>query len=618
MIPENPARSAPPSWSARHVLLLLLFGGYLLLPILTSTHVELMSAQILINAIASGENRLEYANLLYPIHTEYFYITRVGTVKALEYIARVVGTGDIAFRILIVTSFAAYVTASLCAARRHSTISVKAMLTAMLLTPGIAELGFSFNDNVGSAAAGMIALALLPPAGLRGRDPLYAIRAAAAGIALGLAIFMRIDAIFLLPVVFGMTVLNDPRPAIVARTSAIGLAALSATLVAAYGAVGVRLDDAIALSAFFDSFPHREIPAMIGVAILFLGLPNLILLPMGIKAEASRSDRLHKLVLIGLPAVYIVYFALHSMETRHLYPLLAPFVAIHGGSGVERLWADFAQPGRRRAARLKLATIAAILLAPPLYVPLKDGPRAILGRAWSPILWRRWQAQTNRTLANMALPIDSADARRSTVDIALHYDADAYTRLRLWQRGYRPERLRAPTAGCRGGFEVWRAGDRHLFLVRTGNPHFMAPEPHDYVEALQLQQALPCPLLRNPANRIFVSGQRMDKSRSLLVQYERDTFGAIHPPRISYAWPPLLIRRDGSAINWRLDMFSTSSLEQRAMEIGRQQLAGLEQKARDEVARNLSQSPGKMRDYDRLLGDFGYHFWRPTPRGIFR
>lgn len=153
--------------------LLLLMMLYFLSPLLTSMHVENFTAQIEIGAIAANARQLDQANPLYPPHTEFFYLTRIGVVFLLQALMRVVGNGDVAFRILTAASFLLFAGTTLAVARRHVQAGLPVLVVALLLTPGLAELGFYFNDNVVSASLGMLGLLLLPQADEHGtRDRL--------------------------------------------------------------------------------------------------------------------------------------------------------------------------------------------------------------------------------------------------------------------------------------------------------------------------------------------------------------------------------------------------------------------------------------------------------------
>src|SRR6201985_2888272 len=151
------ARFAAPIW----LLLLVIIALYLVSPSFTASHFEVLSAQIHINAIAANDHRLGQANVLYPIHIEYFYLSRIGVVYLVQFFARIFD-GDNAFRAVIVCSFATYLAAAAVVARRYAGVSLLAGLLAMLITPGILSLGFFFNDNIVSEAAALLGLAVLP------------------------------------------------------------------------------------------------------------------------------------------------------------------------------------------------------------------------------------------------------------------------------------------------------------------------------------------------------------------------------------------------------------------------------------------------------------------------
>ncbi|MGI9091325.1 MAG: ArnT family glycosyltransferase [Gemmatimonadaceae bacterium] len=522
-------------------------GIYLLSPALTSVHVEGFTAQIQIGAIAANAGLLNRANLLYPLHAEYFYLTREGVVFLLQPLMAAFGTtGDIVFRVMTGLSFALFVGSTVVIARRQARVGLLAVCAALLMTPGIAELPFYFNDNVVSVAFGMLGIALLPAIpGLPGvgnvttASRVWILRAVLAGASLGLAIMARPDAVLLLPVVAGFGWLDAKSWRALVLLGAVVTAAILAVFVASYFASGTTLIQAVQIGRYFDHLQSlfRHDSAAVLVFILFFGLPNLALLPIGAFQELHANNLKRILVLVVLPIVLLAYMVPNAMETRQFYPILAPFIAIHGARGLEWLGSALTSGQRARVWKgaILAAGIALVWVAPPVYVPVRDGPRAVVGRLWSPILWFQWQRAVTATLDDVAALVDRADHVPRLVVVTTHFNADHYLRLRLWQRGYRPLRAQEAVPGCVGGFEVWRKGTHELDQVRTENPHFMF-RPHEYLEALEIQRAFQCSSIFQDAP-VYVSGVGRDPGGNDVMASLSATRPDLASTTVAFGWP---------------------------------------------------------------------------------
>jgi len=358
---------------------------------------------------------------VYPPYAEFFYLTRIGVVFLLQALMRVVGNGDIAFRILTAASFLLFAGATLAVARRHVRASLPALVVALLLTPGLAELGFYFNDNVVSASLGMLGLLLLPVAA-------------------------------------GFSWLETGHWSRLVALGALVSAGILVVFAASYAASGATVIDALQIGRYFDNMQakFRHYSVTTALLLLFFGLPNLMLLPLGAWQVLRGGDLKRVLVLVGL---LLAYMGRSATQARHFYPLLAPFVVMHGARGLTWI-ATALTAGRmqRRWAVLWLAGTAAVWLALPVLVPVADGPRAVVGRLWSPLLWFRWQAAMGDTLEAAARLAEPSSQVHRIVVLTTNFDPDHFLRLRLWQHGWRPFPAAAAWPGCDGGFEAWRRG----------------------------------------------------------------------------------------------------------------------------------------------------------------
>jgi hypothetical protein len=619
------SRQSRRPWHLLHkpplLALLLLMVLYLLSPLLTSTHVENFTAQIEIGAIAANAKQLDQANLLYPLHAEFFYLTRLGVVFLLQALMRVVGTGDIAFRILTAASFLLFAGTTLAVARRHAQAGLPALIAALLLTPGLAELGFYFNDNVVSASLGMLGLLLLPRADGHGaRDRLaWTIRGLLAGAALGSAIIARPDALLLLPVAAGLSWLETGRwPKLVALGALVSVGILVA-FAASYAASGATIIDALQIGRYFNDmqakFRHYSVTA--AVLLLFFGLPNLVLLPLGAWQVLRGGDLKRVLVLVGLPLLLLAYMGRSATQTRHFYPLLAPFVVMHGARGLAWIATALTAGGmQRRWAVLWLAGTAAVWLAPPVLVPVADGPRAVVGRLWSPLLWFRWGAAMSDTLeAAVGLAEPPSQVHR-TVVLTTNFDPDHFLRLRLWQHGWQASPAAAAWPGCNGGFEAWRRGGQEFDHVRTENPHLSAREPGGYVEALQIHQAFKCPgLFQDAAMYAFDTGPHYFDSDIMRLLYK--DVPSLAPTAISYGWPGAVAGGILAHLTpWELGIFPHVTYLGHVAPLTPGQVGEVSQAAEGIVAAYVSSEGAALPGYDPFMAAFQRGAWRVSSKRV--
>jgi hypothetical protein len=591
-------------------LLVALGALYLISPAFTATHFEVLSAQIHINAIASDAHRLAQANVLYPIHAEYFYLSRIGVVYLVQAFARIFGDGDGAFRAVIIVSFAVYLVASAALARRYAGVGLLAALIVQLLTPGIVSLGFFFNDNVVSEASALLGLALLPDLRLVWTRKSSA-RAVAGGFLFGFAILARTDGFLILPIAFSFMVLEtrDVR-AIAINLLWIG-AGLALALCVPYILSGVSIVQIYQIGRFFQEV-HDDMPrghvSMAILVILFLGLPNLVLLVLGGRITLRSKGITAAIVLALFPALLLIFFASHALETRMFFPLLGPYVAIHAGQGLEWIWKNLPSPlVLSHPASLLLVTLLVVWGLPPAYTPNKEGPRPVVGQFWSPLLWRTWQGEQRAELNEADVPLHAAGSK--AVIVTLNYTTDAFLRLRLWETGYRPVSVQSVAPRCHSDFETWRKGDRIVYAVRTENPHQFVREPHDYIEAAELMAAFHCNLLRQ--NKVFAFGSGVDTADSAVAQFVREDIPALVPSQLWLGWPPTL----STAISERLpsDFYEPMIIvQQHVVPLSSEQVTGLIEAAGREVVRQRQLSNRPLRPLGEIRHEWLFHFWHPV------
>ena len=586
---------------------------YLVSPIFTATHFEVLSAQVQINAIAANENQLALANVSYPIHTEYFYLTRIGVVYLLQFFAQIVGNGDMAFRVTVILSFALYISMSVVLAYRYAQVNRLASLFVLLMTPGVASIGFFFNDNVVSEGIGMLSLALVPPAYQTSGIP-FKIRSVLSGVCLGFAFLARSDAFLFVPILGALNWLESKDWRRLIRISVLVCGGFVAVLLLTYVLSGVSIVQIFKIGRFFqmvhDNKPRGHV-YMIVLGLLFVGIPNLILIPLGATLNLRGGSLTRCAILLGLPLVLFLLFAGHALETRMFFPILAPFIAMHAGRGLEWLFENLRSNAstHRIAARLMTAMVVLIALAPPIYVPIKEGPRELFGQFWAPLLWRQWQLHETSFLDEAQRPVDAAERFSGIVVVTLDYTSDAFLRLRLWQSGFRPTAPQSITSSCNSEFEVWRKGDRLLMMVRTENPHQFVSESHNYVEALEIVAALKCDTLSR-SQRLFGFGSLPFDTDSEVQRYVRSGIPNLDPTQIWSGWPNSWSEALAAKIPPSAWMNMTTII-QRATPLSHEQLDGLMDAANRELVRQRT-SPGmRLRELSELRSEWRYRFWHP-------
>ena len=384
---------------------------------------------------------------------------------------------------------------------------------------------------------------------------------------------------------------------------------LLGTITASFYFSGSSVIQAVQIARFFDHLHEgfRSRAASASILILFIGLPNLLVLPIGL-VHGFREAKLKQIaILILLPVAFLPYMVLHALEARQFHPLLAPFIAIHGGRGIQ--WLAQAAIGRNRpAAWAAVAVISAAMLvwlAPPVFVPVKDGPRAVLGRLWSPILFQ-WQSSIEATLRDIrGLTEQAGDAPRVAV-ITTQFESDHYLQLQLWQAGFRPMLAQDAVPGFIGGFEAWRKNGREVFHIRTENPHIMNHSRADYLAALQIQQVFYCPaMLKDTTVYVSDSGTHSDDP---LMSYLYSEHPELKAKSKTFGWPESTARYLQKKLSRsRLDEFAT--YYNSTVLFTPEQVVNLSSFTDATVKVEAAESAGSYPDYDHLMASFGYRFW---------
>jgi hypothetical protein len=488
--PAHPGDMAPPAigrmvlrWCAALVAL------WLCSPVLWSQHVEAYTTSLLSIATAANRGDPMAADYLMPVVTEFLYFTRPGMIGLFELTGRLFGgPDDLHFRAVMLASFAVLVAASVCIARREGRITWPFALAAVLLVSSATEICSFFNDNAPSTALAVAAMAV---ASWRDKTWSYA----PAGALLAAAMLCRLDALLLAPAIAGIAWTRHPRLAPIAwRGLAALLGALAVFALAAVWLKATPLDASLAARGFYPALPAST---RVKVMLMAIGLPGLLLVGIGTVAawrRSSQEDRrwAWRATFIGVPLLIVAAGLLTSGEVRYIYPLLTPFVAMHGGRAFELLMTALSGP-RRRAAVAMLAAIGVLAAVPPVRIEVREGPHSTVGRLWMPALWWRWQSDVHDNFRRVDGLVAQIGKAPRTLVISTYFNDDFYLKQRLIEAGYRilPSQ---PLLGCKG-IAVYDDG-RHLVAhIRAWNHYSLAGTSQSALTAAMIDNGLSCPAL---------------------------------------------------------------------------------------------------------------------------
>jgi hypothetical protein len=462
---------------------------YLVWPAFHAVQLEGFTAQTESLAIlASRAPGAEHDPYL-PVVSQFIYQTRSTVVDALKVIYDFFpGAGDTAFQALVMASFILLVIASVLFARRWGKLNPIFPIFALALTPGIPETAFFFNDNIVSAAFAAAALACIPE---RRRPIVWWV----SGFLMVVAISSRADAVFMLPMLIGVVFYNYDKPG--DRFAACLAVCLSMGIFLSLNAVyhGFSLIDVFFTAKRFV-ITIEDKYRWFWVRTLFIGLSALPLLVIGIlisyRRLKARRSYIGILTFIAYP-VLLAIFAPKATEVRYIFPLLAPMVALHVGTGIQWVYNQCVERNGKNyhfaLGLIAYAFVTAVL--PPTFIRMADGPRLILGRLWSPISWRDWQSAVDESVKRSNTLVAALDNQQLNLVIATHYNDEFYLRLRLIEAGFTPMLTEEAYPGCKG-FSLLKKGASTVAQVRTDPQYRIAPVTIPYNAALQISSAISC------------------------------------------------------------------------------------------------------------------------------
>lgn len=495
-MPEQTS-SLPAALSSRSLRLSLaviasLLGLWLLSPALHPVHVEAFSARSHSLAIMDLQGKLPLDDQAYPVNIEYFFGLRLGTVKALEWIMRLTQSlGDLNFHLLTTASFLLLLGSSFAFVRRWSRIPLWAALAFAILTPGLVEISFFFSDSLPSAALAALAIAFISR-----HTPLW--RWPVIGLLVAAATLCRSDGLFVLPSILVFSLLRDDlRWSRLLRdwlAMSLGIAAL---FLLGWRATGYSIQHIIRVSSWIGRmhFNGNNGPHLAYLALtLFFGPPSLLLLAAGLRTLWRRQTPRERLLLTIYPVLFYLYFAFKAIEPRNFLLLGAPFLVLIGAAGTQTFVRALLgrSPGRRLIAAALTAACLVLMLLPPR-VTLSDGPHAVTGRLWSPILWRQWQSTITEDMTRYNQFVDTIQPGERALVVGASFQAERYLHLNLLERGY----VIQPSAATHFGLlaDVYICGNKTLLMFRNEQPFAIYTAKHpamsfEYPQEFQLATEL--------------------------------------------------------------------------------------------------------------------------------
>lgn len=492
-------------WGVRRIAIVaatLLLAAWLLSPMFTSTYVEAYMERLQTMAMLQPHGRLWLDDQAYPINTEFLYVTRLGMVELMRGCIAIFGASSLwGLRALTIGSFAVVTAACLAFSRRwaasetHQATPWWPFAVFLVLVPGIVEPSFFFADNLISAAFATAALALVTG---KVSVPRWLI----IGGLFGAAMLVRLDALLIAPLILSVLWLACRDYRRIAVAVLLGAVGASAVFLLNWRFTGISLLQAIQVGRFFSAVNANGVYSSgfkrtVIIALGFFGFLSLPFLAAGVWSNLKLRAARWSLVMTLVPTIFYLVVLPKANEIRDFCLLGAPYVVLHGGTGL-RLLVDSAL-GKRRlpvplptwAARLALLACACVFLSPPVLLR-KDGPRPIAGRIWSPIFWRQWQDIRFDAVSRLHGLVDSVRPGERFLIINSHYEPDRTLHLLLLQAGYQLQPARQD-GDCQS-LETLTNGPTSFTLLRTESPYGMiaSGKLDKEVSALQVTSSFSC------------------------------------------------------------------------------------------------------------------------------
>jgi Dolichyl-phosphate-mannose-protein mannosyltransferase len=481
--------------------IILLFCAYLAWPAFNAVHLEGFTAQT--ESIAMLKSRAsEVAHDPYlPLVTQFIFQTRSAVIDILSIVYKIFpAAGDLAFQGLVLISFILLILASIIFAKRWGGTPPIVALLALMLAPGIPESAFFFNDNIVSAAFSTIALALISKKSNK-------IEWLLAGIFSGMAILSRADAIFVMPMIIGILLysIKSNRERFISGL----IVCITVAMVLIISAIihEFSLIDVFITAKKFVFFSTDNM-RWFWIRILFIGIGTLPFLVIGLWLMYRRLKNEQSYVGILTFVIYpvlLAVFAPKATEIRYIFPILAPMVALHVGNGLKWVYEQY-MTGESRRRRYSVALILfafSVAILPPTQLKMFDGPRATIGRLWTPVLWGQWQDSVKESMKRSRGLVNALNDKKLNILISTHYNDEFYLRLRLIEDGFNPMTASAQYPGC-NGFSLFKKGESIVAHIRTDPQYQIAQLSMPYNAALQITSAFSCEQIQ-AYNKIYIT-----------------------------------------------------------------------------------------------------------------
>ncbi len=511
------------------LLAVLVVAGWFALPALFMAYTEGFQSQVAINAHALHLGDPEFGDSLYPFNGHFFLLTRLGTSLGLAAMQEGGLSSLAAFRLIGVVGMLLLVGILLVFLWRACRVGPALGLLCCLLFPTVFEAAYLPNDDLPSAV--LVCLAVL----VFWRPTL--LRTAIAGVLLGVAALLRLDAVLVAPA-FAILLLTEVQGwGARAMRACIAGVLVAGIPVLAYRLCGLSFLDTFAAvdrALHLWDRPNQVLFNDLRTFVLSVPAAGGLAWALGVLlfARARRWRDLGLAVLV--PLLYVAAYRNQLVEGRYLLPL-APFVLLTMAEGLRSVATAAA---RWRGLMLAgFAVCFALWIAPlPWLVRLvgdADGPRFVVGRAWNPLAALWWQSRLNAGQAALETAIERVATSPNPVLVTGGWNGDRLATLLLLEHGFALQPALTPPA-CRNIAEILVRGQTVLLQIRTHIPFL----PHKNERLTWEEAGLPCLRQARPATtQVLFLGSATFDVLSVMLDGLGVAFSAAHGPR-----PPLAPR----------------------------------------------------------------------------
>ena len=466
--------------------------AYMAWPVLTAGHFEAVSYATATHGLLDVLDPATAQNPRQPKVAEFVYVTRMGLVLLLRALAPLFGSPDLAYRVLVGASLVGLIGAGLHAARAWVPgAPLWTRLLALVCLPGLVELGYSFNDNIVSAALGALALAcIVRPPTAAPRGPLaYAV----AGFLLAAAATVRIDAILFVPILAGLAWADQGWGLALFRRGALAAAAFLGFCGAVQALTGYNLVTCVLIAARFglhDLFNAHWLVHRLVVYAAAIGPAATVLAGIGL-ARVWRGPSPVGLRVAAVGVIGIVALAVATASVpRYLYPIAYALMVPLLAQGLDQVRSWRPVPLAASAALLALSLLgnSAVLLL--------DGPRTLAGRLYTPAAARIWQDSFADAEAAYAARIRAAEEGRGPrVFLTAFFNEEYLVKHLLRRAGYQEA---APTGGPCDAVAIHTRGDSTIQVVPVDDTYWLDPAGYTFIWALSILESRRCAATGEP------------------------------------------------------------------------------------------------------------------------